>query len=137
MATIKKAAAKKAPAKKVFPWRAAKKNPIADAQNASLSSLRLVLETLKIKHGKKVFTDDDKLFEACALLEDASFSFGRDILLTLFMKKLPQEYVAAIGKDAVLKEVKKTFKARLQGELGVSSEFAQRILNIFSKIFTK
>lgn len=129
--------AKKAPAKKVAHWGTSKEDPIANQQKESLASLRLVLEKLQTDHGKKIFTDDDKLFEACAVLEDASYSAGRDILLTLFMKKLPQQYVAAIGNDAVLKDVKKAFRTRLQGELGISPEFAQRILNIFLKTFTK
>lgn len=135
--TAKKPCAMKIPAKKHTRWGAVKKDPIVDMQNASLASLRLVLEKLQTDHGKKIFTDDDKLFEACAVLEDASYSAGRDILLTLFMKKLPQQYVAAIGNDAVLKDVKKAFNTRLQGELGISPEFAQRVLNIFIKIFTK
>lgn len=133
----KKPCAMKIPAKKHTRWGAVKKDPIANQQKESLASLRLVIEKLKTDQGNQVFKDDDKLFEACAVLEDASFSVGRDILLTLFMKKLPQEYVAAIGNDAVLKEVKKAFKTRLQGELGVAPEFAQQIINIFSKIFTK
>lgn len=117
---------------------AAKKDPIADMQNATLSSLRLVLEKLKTDQGNLVFMDDDKLFEACSVLEDSSFSAGRDILLTLFMKKLPQKYVATIGSnDVVFKEVRNAFKTRLLGELGMSPEFAQRILNIFSETFTK
>jgi hypothetical protein len=134
---MKKSYAKKAPAKKVARWGTLKEDPVANQQKESLASLRLVLEKLQTDHGKKIFTDDDKLFEACAVLEDASYSAGRDILLTLFMKKLPQQYVAAIGNDAVLKDVKKAFKTRLQGELGISPEFAQRVLNIFIKIFTK
>ena len=114
-----------------------KEELIQQKQKESLKSLQQVLEKLKKDKGVKVFADEQSFYEACAPLEDEAYSVGRDLLLTLFMKKFPQSYVIAMRKDFEFKKLKATYTDRLQEELGMRLDFIQRIFKVFSNIFIK
>ena len=128
-----------APAKKTCASKSLPKKEelIQQKQNESLKSLQQVLEKLKKDNGIKIFADEQSFYEACAPLEDEAYSVGRDLLLTLFMKKFPQNYVIAKRNDYEFKKFKETYSARLQEELGMRIDFIQRIFKVFSNKFTK
>lgn len=141
----KAVAAKKTAAKKVRPAKKAcaskplpqKQELIQQKQKECLKSLQQVLEKLKKDNGIKIFADEQSFYEACAPLEDEAYSVGRDLLLTLFMKKFPQSYVIAKRNDSEFQKLKATYSARLQEELGMRPDFIQRVFKVFSNIFLK
>ena len=102
---------------------------ISEMQRRTLTSFLNVVKDIAWKHGISAFANDDKLFEACAELEGGTYRCGRDLLLTVFMKKIPQQFArerltsGKISWDADTQDV-------LTEELGMNLVFATRVLGI-------
>lgn len=111
---------------------------LSDTQKKTLESFRKIIKKIREENGNSVdvFRNEEQLYEACAGLEDQSFRCGRDLLLTIFMKQIPQVfaniYIAnnRVYWDAETEEI-------LTDELGMKREFALLVLEILKEEFEK
>ena len=111
---------------------------LPDTQKKALESFRKVIKKIRKENGNSVeiFRNEDQLYEVCAGLEEQSFRCGRDLLLTIFMKQIPQIFAnifianKRVYWDAETEEI-------LTDELGMNREFAQNVLKILKEEFEK
>ena len=102
---------------------------LSEIQKRTLTSFKTVVKEIAREHGASAFADDDKLYEACVGLEGETYRCGRDLLLTIFMKKIPQLFArkrlssGKISWDAYTDDI-------LTDELGMNSIFANKLLSI-------
>lgn len=95
-------------------------------QLESLKSLLFVLEKLKRDYGDQIFKDENKFYEACAKLEGPDYHNGIDLLLTLFLKDMPQWYATAANNNDfdLMNDLKDIYEDRLYKELGINRSMA-------------
>ena len=111
---------------------------LSGRQREALVSFRKVIQKIRKENGNSVeiFRNEDQLYETCADLEDREYRTGRDLLLTIFMKQIPQVFANIyIANNRVYWDA--DTEETLTDELGMNQEFALNVLKILKEEFEK
>lgn len=102
---------------------------LSEMQKKTLTSFLNVVKDIAWRHGIKAFAEDQQLYEACAELESETYRCGRDLLLTIFMKRIPQQFAQkrlTSGKASWDDDTEDV----LTDELGMDPFFVKKMLSI-------